>query len=79
MKRMNKAHQKKWIFGIVIIIVAIFIIFFNATQKNKTLAKVTENYQLSDTYMQESLLDISLQERWSARLIRKEELLFHRI
>lgn len=59
MKRTNKSHQKRWLFGLVILLVAIFIIFFSATQKNKTLAKVTENYQLSDTYMQESLLDRS--------------------
>lgn len=59
MKLINKSHQKKWLFGIVIFLAAIFIFFFNATQKNKTLAKVTENYQLSDTYRQESLLDRS--------------------
>lgn len=52
-----KQHKIK--IGLGVLLIGVFIISFTATQKNKTLAKVTENYQLSDTYMQESLLDRS--------------------
>ncbi|MBC9825942.1 MULTISPECIES: SGNH/GDSL hydrolase family protein [Carnobacterium] len=57
MKQKKKLHQKNSTFGIVILLMAIFIIFFNITKENHTLAQKNENYKLSDTYRNESLLD----------------------
>lgn len=45
--------------GIIILMVTIFIIFFNITRENKTLAQMNEAYKLSDAYKQESFLERS--------------------
>lgn len=51
---MKRNHLK---IGLVIFLAAIFIFFFNLTKENRTLAQINENYRLSDTFKQESLLE----------------------
>ncbi|WP_035052256.1 SGNH/GDSL hydrolase family protein [Carnobacterium pleistocenium] len=45
--------------GMLIVLVAVFIFFFNLTKANRTLAQMNETYKLSDTFKHESLADRS--------------------
>lgn len=56
--KLNRSSKRKGLkVGMVVMFVSLFIVFFSVSQENKTLAQMTKNYQLSDTYKQESLLD----------------------
>lgn len=57
MKLKRSSKRKGLKVGMFIVLVSGFILFFSISQENKTLAQMTKNYQLSDTYKQESLLD----------------------
>lgn len=59
MKLKSSLKRKKFKVGIGILLMAIFIFFFNLTKENRTLAQMNENYKLSDTFQNESLLDRS--------------------
>ncbi|WP_313468269.1 SGNH/GDSL hydrolase family protein [Carnobacterium sp.] len=53
----NRLKRKNVSIGVSILLVSIFMFFFSVSQENKTLAQMDKNYQSSDTYKKESLLD----------------------
>lgn len=57
---MNRKRQLKstgFIIGSASVFVCFFVLFFSVSQKNKTFAQMNKDYQSSDTYQEESLLD----------------------
>ena len=57
MRLKNKLNQNKFKFVLIILLISLFVSFFNGIHKNRTLAKMNEDYKLSDTYQQESLIE----------------------
>lgn len=57
---MNRKRQLKstgFIIGSASVFVCFFVLFFSVSQKNRTFAQMNKDYQSSDTYQEESLLD----------------------
>lgn len=57
MNRKRKLKSTGFIIGSALVSICFFVLFFSVSQKNKTFAQLNKNYQTSDTYQEESLLD----------------------